>query len=359
METSYLLENCKKSGAENQHLSRENEKMTAPITNTQKGEQSPQQISAPCDKLFGDENVTANKSSIESPYKFSNPSDIQSNTLKCNNSFTLDVRINKAERICETVQGEENFCTPDKPTRKRKLTSRLGIDDITLNEAVHHKSPKIRLTPSFNRSVIIPVLKKSELCSKSPVMHITSGEDAPVMCDKYDQCVPSSKRRRISSQFEKLIDENKELCCKRIIGSNCGYHERVIDSSSIEVTHSEFSEKEQIKLSKDDRGGEKLQCTAEHDRNGDTDVQMNGLKSPDKFWSVVSRTESPHGEIKLCINRKKKSKVSLICVISIINWIFSVLSGVHALKLITLDSFLFFLIYSLVNYQEAQWQHQQ
>ena len=34
-----------------------------------------------------------------------------------------------------------------------------------------------------------------------------------------------------------------------------------------------------------------------------------GLKSPGKFWSVVSRTESPHGEIKMCINRKKKPQV--------------------------------------------------
>ena len=39
------------------------------------------------------------------------------------------------------------------------------------------------------------------------------------------------------------------------------------------------------------------------------------IKSPDKIWSVASRTESPKGEIKLCINRKKKSLVSkhLLC----------------------------------------------
>merc|ERR1719430_1796819 len=50
----------------------------------------------------------------------------------------------------------------------------------------------------------------------------------------------------------------------------------------------------------------------------DTDVNLEESKivpcnkspnitSPDKIWSVASRTESPKGEIKLCINRKKKS----------------------------------------------------
>ena len=43
---------------------------------------------------------------------------------------------------------------------------------------------------------------------------------------------------------------------------------------------------------------------------GDVLAEQQEVKSPGKFWSVASRTESPIGEIKLKFNRKKKPMVS-------------------------------------------------
>ena len=210
----------------------------------------------------------------------------------------LDMKCERApvDKQIDNVCVEDTKC--DKPSRKRKLTSRLGIDDITLNEAIHSTSPKIRVTPKIRRSEVI--LKNIDLSAKQPLMQVTAADDAPIICDKTSSEKPP-KRRKLSKQFElEHIKDNDDSCCKKFNGSSCGYHEGMNELSDSKL----ISKRVVIELKKHD-----------------TDVNLEESKivpcnkspditSPDKIWSVASRTESPKGEIKLCINRKKKSLVS-------------------------------------------------
>ena len=208
------------------------------------------------------------------------------------------------DSICETENTDELACNDisteeikhEKPSRKRKLTSRLGIDDITLNEAIHSTPPRIRLTPKIRKPEVILKNVDSNSLLKQPIMQVTAADDAPIICDRHST-EKAPKRRKLFKQVDLELDKDDDSCCKKFNGSSCGYHEtnnEVMDSKLKSETAVVILNKDEIDVN-----------NSEKNINTSPDI-----KSPDKIWSVASRTESPKGEIKLCINRKKKPLVS-------------------------------------------------
>ena len=238
----------------------------------------------------------------------------ETDELKCSPKITgrqHECSIRKRDIDGESIRqisGYSQYTTPDKPSRKRKLTSRLGIDDITLNEAIHSCTPKGRLTPKYPR-VIIPIKKTSNVDTKSPIMHVQSANEAPAISDTLAVSIPFAKRRRTSVYLEAKHEPRSSCPTCRKFGYNCAYHDNM-DTISVTKSNSNVDGHDKIIYNNCDRisteSDPALNC-------GIGDVlaeQQEEMKSPGKFWSVASRTESPIGEIKLKFNRKKKPMVS-------------------------------------------------
>ena len=237
----------------------------------------------------------------------------ETDELKCSPKVTgrqHECSIRKRDIDGESIRqisGSLQYTTPDKPSRKRKLTSRLGIDDITLNEAIHSCTPKGRLTPKYPR-VIIPIKKTSNVDTKSPIMHVQSANEAPAISDTLAVSIPFAKRRRISINLETKHETKTSCQTCRNFGYNCGYHANM-DMMSVTKSNLNADGHDKILYNNCDR------ISTESDRAlkcgiGDVLAEQQEVKSPGKFWSVASRTESPIGEIKLKFNRKKKPLVS-------------------------------------------------
>ena len=261
-------------------------------------------------KLSKKQTVTA----ITSPSINTNMEIDENNEQKCSPKVTgrqHECSIRKRDIDGESIRqmsGYSQYTTPDKPSRKRKLTSRLGIDDITLNEAIHSCTPKGRLTPKYPR-VIIPIKKTNNVDTKSPIMHVQSANEAPAISDTLAVSIPFAKRRRTSINLETKHEPKSSCAACRDMGYTCAYHDNM-DTTSVTKSNSNADGHDKILYNNCDRisteSNPALQC-------GIGDVlaeQQEEVKSPGKFWSVASRTESPIGEIKLKFNRKKKPLVS-------------------------------------------------
>ena len=132
-------------------------------------------------------------------------------------------------------------------------------------------------------------------------MHVTSGDDAPIMCDKYSTPTLSPKTEQLPNQFDVAKYKINDSSCEKFNESDCGYHEGKTNSSHFKGSILEDKHTHSNKIGPYENNHE---CAKASTENADS------LQSPGKFWSVVSRTESPQGEIKLCINRRKKRLVS-------------------------------------------------
>ena len=222
---------------------------------------------------------------------------------------SVDLKLNNDQTEPLIKASRDKVKTPQKPSRKRKATTRLGIDDITLNEVVCSLTPKGRLTPKHLRSIVL--LKKHQIRSKPQIMQVTSANDAPEICDNYTTAIPSAKRRKLSNQFSLMPNKNNDFCNTKSSRLTRGDPEVDINSHSTDCSQSEHSQLCAMLPGIHKESPEKPTLLTGENTNVVTDEIAVGLKSPGKFWSVVSRTESPHGEIKLCINRKKKPQVGI------------------------------------------------
>merc|ERR1719414_2740631 len=148
------------------------------------------------------------------------------------------------------------------------------------------------MTPKIRKPEVILKNVDSNNLLKQPIMQVTAADDAPIICDRHST-EKGPKRRKLFKHADLELDKDDDSCCKKFNGSSCGYHETKNEAMDSKLK----SENAVVILNKDEIG---------INNSGKNIYTSPDIKSPDKIWSVASRTESPKGEIKLCINRKKK-----------------------------------------------------
>ena len=225
-------------------------------------------------------------------------------------NFDLNIYRNQTDAVRKI--SNQKLQTPERPSRKRKLTTRMGIDDITLNEVICCRSPKTRITPkhkylkAYKESVVL--LKKHPIPPQPQTMYVTSANDAPEMLDNYSPIIPSAKRRKIAKKLS-LTPSKSNSICKTKTKQKKGRNQKEINMYS-PTSSSKASELcTEASVSHDSSPG-----SPKNFNESNTNITAEGdavvMNSPGKFWSIVSRTASPQGVLTLSLNRRKKPQVS-------------------------------------------------